>query len=66
MRAESVTQGGEIDRKLLETLVCPVTRGVLVYDRAKSELISKGAGLAFPIRAGVPILLVDEARRLED
>lgn len=56
----------EVDRKVLEALVCPVTRGVLVYDRKAQELISKGAGLAFPIRNGIPVMLVDEARRLED
>ncbi len=55
-----------VDRGLLESLVCPATRGRLEYDRAKSELISKAAGLAFPIREGVPILLIDEARRLDD
>ncbi len=55
-----------IDRGLLESLVCPATRGTLDYDAAGGELISKAAGLAFPIRDGVPILLIDEARRLED
>lgn len=55
-----------VDRGLLESLVCPATRGRLEYDRARSELISKAAGLAFPIRDGVPILLIDEARRIED
>lgn len=56
----------EIDPKLLEILVCPQTRGPLVYDRAKGELISKKAGLAYPIRDGVPIMLIDEARSLSD
>jgi len=55
-----------VDRGLLESLVCPATRGPLDYDPARSELISKAAGLAFPIRDGVPILLIDEARRLDD
>jgi uncharacterized protein YbaR (Trm112 family) len=55
-----------VDRGLLESLVCPATRGPLDYDAARSELISKAAGLAFPIRDGVPILLIDEARRLDD
>lgn len=55
-----------VDRGLLESLVCPATRGPLDYDPAKSELVSKAAGLAFPIRDGVPILLIDEARRLDD
>ncbi len=52
--------------KLLEALVCPITRTALRYDAASQELISKGAGLAFPIRNGIPVMLVDEARKLED
>lgn len=55
-----------IDPKLLEILVCPLTKQALEYDREAQELISRAAGLAFPIRDGVPILLVDEARRLEE
>ena len=55
-----------VDPKLLEILVCPVTRGPLEFDRDAGELISKSAGLAFPIREGVPIMLADEARKLED
>ena len=55
-----------LDRKVLEALVCPVTRGVLIYDFEKQELVSRGAGLAFPIRNGIPVMLIDEARRLED
>ena len=54
----------EIDRSLLEVLVCPLTRGPLVYDRHNSELISHQARKAYPVRAGVPIMLVDEARVL--
>ncbi len=54
------------DPKMLETLVCPVTRNTLVYDRAAQELISKAAGLAFPIRNGIPVMLLDEARELDD
>ena len=54
------------DPKLLEALVCPVTRSTLRYDAAAQELVSKGAGLAFPIRNGIPVMLVDEARVLED
>ncbi len=54
------------DPKLLEALVCPVTRSTLRYDAAKQELVSKAAGLAFPIRNGIPVMLVDEARALED
>jgi uncharacterized protein YbaR (Trm112 family) len=51
---------------MLEVLVCPVTRGPLVYDAARQELVSQGAGLAFQIHNGIPVMLVDEARRLED
>ena len=51
--------------KLLEILVCPVTKGPLVYDKQKQELISKSARLAYPIRDGIPVMLEDEARRLE-
>jgi uncharacterized protein len=57
---------GEIDRKLLEILVCPLTKGPLTYDRARQELLSAQAGLAYPIRDGIPIMLVDEARSLDD
>lgn len=55
----------EIDSKLLEILVCPLTKGPLMYDKENSELLSKEAGLAFPVREGIPIMLVDEARKLE-
>jgi uncharacterized protein YbaR (Trm112 family) len=55
-----------VDRKLLEILVCPLTKGPLIYDAARQELISKQAGLAYPIRDGIPIMLVDEARSLND
>lgn len=51
-----------VDPRLLEVLVCPVTRSPLTYDRETNELVSKAAGLAFPIRNGVPIMLRDEAR----
>jgi uncharacterized protein len=54
----------EIDPRLLEVLVCPVTHGVLEYDRAKSELVSRSARLAYPIREGVPVMLPEEAREL--
>jgi uncharacterized protein len=54
-----------VDPKLLEILVCPVTKGPLVYDKQKQELISKAARLAYPIRDGVPVMLEDEARRLD-
>jgi uncharacterized protein len=55
-----------IDPKLLEILVCPLTKGPLEYDQAQQELISKQAGLAFPIRDGIPIMLAEEARPLEN
>jgi uncharacterized protein len=54
-----------IDPKLLEILVCPLTKAPLRYDRAANELISDQAGLAYPIRDGIPIMLVDEARRID-
>jgi uncharacterized protein YbaR (Trm112 family) len=54
----------DVDPRLLEILVCPVTRGVLEYDREKAELISRQARLAYPVRDGVPIMLPEEAREL--
>ena len=60
------TADNDIDPKLLEILVCPLTKGPLVFDREKGELVSEKAGLAFPIRGGIPIMLVDEARALDD
>jgi uncharacterized protein len=61
------TKGGlDVDPKLLEILVCPLTKGPLRYDRAAQELISDEAALAYPIRDGIPIMLVDEARPLSD
>jgi uncharacterized protein YbaR (Trm112 family) len=59
-------QDGEVDPRLLEVLVCPVTHGPLEFDRAKGELISRAARLAYPIRDGVPIMLPEEARDLTD
>ncbi|MGE4372630.1 MAG: Trm112 family protein [Xanthobacter sp.] len=56
----------EIDPKLLEILVCPVTKGPLEYDRTRQELISRTARLAYPIRDGIPIMLADEARPLDE
>ena len=53
-----------MDSKLLELLVCPVTKGPLVYDRDRQELVSKSARLAYPIRDGIPVMLEEEARRL--
>jgi uncharacterized protein len=63
--AESVS-ASPIDPRLLEILVCPLTKGPLEYDRTAGELISRQAGLAYPVRDGIPIMLVDEARKLED
>jgi uncharacterized protein YbaR (Trm112 family) len=60
-----VSDSVPVDPRLLEILVCPLTKGPLEYDRAANELISRAAGLAFPVRGGVPIMLADEARKLE-
>lgn len=60
------TPQNKLDRKVLEALVCPVTRGLLIYDPQTQELVSQGAGLAYPIRDGIPVMLIDEARRLDD
>ena len=53
-----------MDAKLLEILVCPVTKGPLTYDRQKQELVSRSARLAYPVREGIPVMLEEEARRL--
>lgn len=53
-----------MDPKLLELLVCPVTKGPLVFDRERAELVSKSARLAYPVRDGIPVMLEEEARRL--
>lgn len=55
-----------MDPKLLELLVCPVTKGPLTYDRERQELISRSAQLAYPVRDGIPVLLENEARPLSD
>ena len=55
-----------MDSKLLELLVCPVTKGHLEYDRERQELVSRGARLAYPIRDGIPVMLEEEARTLSD
>jgi uncharacterized protein YbaR (Trm112 family) len=55
-----------VDPKLLEILVCPLTKGPLRYDAKAQELVSEQAGLAYPIRDGIPIMLVDEARSLDE
>ena len=59
-------EAAKVDPKMLEILVCPVTKGPLEYDADAQELISRQAGLAYPIRDGIPIMLADEARPLED
>jgi uncharacterized protein YbaR (Trm112 family) len=64
---ERATESGRtVDPKLLEILVCPVTKTTLEYDRERQELVSPAAKLAYPIRDGIPILLEEEARRLEE
>jgi uncharacterized protein YbaR (Trm112 family) len=55
-----------VDPKLLEILVCPLTKGPLIFDRENNELVSKSANLAYPIRNGIPIMLVDEAREIDE
>ncbi len=55
-----------MDTKLLELLVCPVTKGPLTWDAAKQELVSRSARLAYPVRDGIPVMLEDEARTLSD
>lgn len=65
LAAKTGTGGRMVDPKLLEILVCPLTKGPLDYDAAAQELISRQAGLAYPIRDGIPIMLADEARRLD-
>jgi uncharacterized protein YbaR (Trm112 family) len=57
---------GTVDPKLLEILVCPLTKAALRYDRDRQELVSRAAGLAYPIRGGVPVMLPGEARQLSD
>ena len=64
MPQDAATPGISVDPRLLEMLVCPLTREPLEYDRAAGELISRKAGLAYPIREGIPIMLPEEARAL--
>lgn len=64
--AENEPAGPKVDPRLLEILVCPVTRAELSYDPIRQELVSRAARLAYPIRDGVPIMLPEEARKLED
>lgn len=60
-----MTDATVIDRRMLEALVCPVTQAALTYDPDRQELVSKAAALAFPIRDGIPIMLVGEARKID-
>ncbi|MEO0501839.1 MAG: Trm112 family protein [Pseudomonadota bacterium] len=55
-----------VDRRMLEALICPQTHATLRYDAERHELISEGAGVAYPIRNGIPVMLIDEARSIED
>jgi len=64
MNATPERLDGTVDPKLLEILVCPVTKGPLTYDRQKQELVSRSARLAYPVRDGIPVMLEEEARRL--
>lgn len=64
--SETAPRPALIDPRLLAILVCPLTKGPLEYDREAGELISRKAGLAYPIRDGIPIMLPDEARKLDD
>jgi len=56
---------GGFDRRMLEAIVCPLTQAPLIYDAERQELVSKAAGLAYPIRGGIPIMLADEARQID-
>lgn len=62
---EDTPRGPSFDRRMLEALVCPMTHGTLAYDAGRQELISKAAHLAYPIRNGIPIMLEEEARKLD-
>jgi len=66
MTKESRGTQGTVDPKLLELLVCPLTKAPLRFDKERGELVSKAAHLAYPVRDGVPIMLVSEARQIED
>lgn len=63
--ADAASAADLVDPRLLEILVCPLTKGPLRLDRAQGELVSERAGLAYPIRDGIPVMLPDEARRLD-
>jgi uncharacterized protein YbaR (Trm112 family) len=64
--SQAKASGMRVDRRLLELLVCPRTKTSLIYDEAAQELISRAAGLAYPIREGIPVMLEEEARALTD
>ena len=66
LKAQIKNMSQEIDPKLLEILVCPLTKVPLRYDSEKQELLSDQAALAYPIRDGIPVMLIDEARQMED
>ncbi len=66
MSNDVIDRNRGIDPKLLELIVCPLTKATLEYDAVRNELISRAAKLAYPIRDGIPIMLVDEARKLEE
>lgn len=61
----TLTHGTSVDPRMLESLICPVTHAVLSYDAERQELVSKAAHLAFPIRDGIPVMLVSEAREID-
>lgn len=67
--SRSLTEASEsppaFDRRMLEALVCPQTNGILIWDPERQELISRSAGLAYPVKGGIPVMLVDEARKLD-
>lgn len=63
---DTATPPAEVDKRLLELLVCPLTKTTLIYDRVAQELISRAAGLAFPIKDGVPLMTPEAARKLDD
>ncbi len=65
MSEETTSDAPGFDRRMLEALVCPQTQTTLHYDAERQELVSKAAGLAFPIRNGIPVMLLDEARALD-
>jgi uncharacterized protein YbaR (Trm112 family) len=60
-----MTDESQFDARMVEALVCPQTHGLLTYDAERQELVSKSAGLAYPIRGGIPVMLADEARQLD-